>query len=190
MYTIPDIRKSNILRIIFLDFDGVLNSHSGWRSRGFLPENPSREQIEDRDICSENILMLNSIIEQTSAKIVVSSTWRLDRPIHNLQSILSRNGCIGEVIGSTPELFVDNQRAPRGLEIQAWLDFVFTESSIKNVSFVILDDDVDMAHLRNKLVKTSLFTGGLQSHHIAEAIKILEDQENEQHASSSLQSDG
>lgn len=53
-------------KLIFLDFDGVINSHAGWKNRPFL-KNPSREQIEDRDICPENIKLFKiRTIKETS----------------------------------------------------------------------------------------------------------------------------
>jgi hypothetical protein len=59
----------------------------------------------------------------------------------------------------------------RGQEIQAWLDGA-PRYGIEVESFVILDDDSDMVHLADRLVKTS-FETGLLDEHVDRAIAML-----------------
>lgn len=142
-------------RIVFLDFDGVLVNHKSWhvRSNGHATGDPS---------CVE---ALNRITAKTGAEIVVSSTWRLGTPVAELRGILKSWGVEASVIGATPCLIRDIRRngvelaaaEPRGKEIQKWLDEHGQRWEIE--SFVILDDDSDMAHLMPFLVNTQFDTG-------------------------------
>jgi hypothetical protein len=84
-------------------------------------------------------------------------------------------GVKGKLVGMTPDLCHQKgshlivEAKERGHEIQAWLD---TQNS--NVeSFVILDDDSDMAHLLSKLVQTK-FEFGLTERDATRAITLLE----------------
>lgn len=152
------------MKVIFLDFDGVLNSHAWWELRPKPFVGIKRSRIDDLEICPENIRQLNAIVSETGAKVVVSSTWRLTRTVKELRDILHRNGFIGDVIDKTPVL--PSRR--RGLEIQDWID-----NNCKDCVFVILDDDSDMEHLLPFLVKTSLFSGGLKAEHVQKAVEVL-----------------
>ena len=147
--------------IIFLDFDGVLVV----ASTNFRAADPS---------C---VAVLNQIIKQGEAALVISSTWRLLSPYANdatlktieyLQELLSGWGVDGKVVGLTPHLTRFHPNSWRGSEINAWLEA--NPDAYKN--FVILDDDGDMNPWMSKLVKTE-FKVGLQSHHIEKALALL-----------------
>ncbi len=139
------------MKLIFLDFDGVLNSINYARRTRQIGEMSTTYDIDPA--AAERIRRL---VFETGAKIVVSSTWRI---IHNLQSLQRILGVFNipakDVIGVTPRMNAD-----RGHEIQAWLDC--TEEDIE--SFVIIDDSSDMAHLLLNLVHTSWRSGFLDAH--------------------------
>ena len=63
------------MRIVFLDFDGVLNSHAYFNAR--------TEKFEDVGEAGEldptAVERLNRIIDATGALVVVSSSWRYAR---------------------------------------------------------------------------------------------------------------
>lgn len=184
-------------KIIFLDIDGVLN-HQNWFSR-------RHKEVDQNDIVShypfyefdpESVEQLNRIINETGAKIVVSSTWRLGRTITQLQEILDRVGFIGEVIDKTPNFHAkgtdnDGERIgytiPRGCEIDWWLDNKgkfqrinwSTEEQQKYIdkaivkNYVILDDDSDMLYgQREHFVKTYTMNG-LTKERADDCIRIL-----------------
>ena len=88
---------------------------------------------------------MNRITTLTDAKIVVSSTWRL-QGLKAVRENLKLWGATGEVIDITPRLISDS--GTRGQEIKQWL----IEHPAVNC-FVILDDDTDMGELHDKLVK-------------------------------------
>ena len=120
-------------RILFLDFDGVLNREvPGHRSDQFLPQ---------------AVAALNQILLATKALIVISSSWRLIRSLRENANFLEGAGVAkGHVVGKTPMLGCE-----RGYEIDAWLRGV--PYPVK--SFVILDNHNDMGHLRFRLVQTA-----------------------------------
>ena len=185
------------MKIIFLDIDGVLN-HQNWFSR-------RHKEVNQNDVVShypfyefdpESVEQLNRIIDETGAKVVVSSTWRLGRTITQLQEILDRVGFIGEVIDKTPNFHAkgtdnDGERIgytiPRGCEIDWWLDNkgkfqrinwsteeqqkYIDKSIVKN--YIIIDDDSDMLYnQREHFIHTS-FMSGLTNELTDKAISIL-----------------
>lgn len=147
----------NKTKIIFLDIDGTLNSINYFKSL-----DGERMSPDDR-LDPKAIVLLNNIIESTDAKIVVSSSWRIGKDINSLQDIFDSHQIHGTIIGLTP----DNGLA-RGLQIQEWID----NSNLVIDSFIILDDDSDMCHLSNRLIKTSI-RDGLTEDSVRAAIAML-----------------
>ena len=141
------------MKIIFLDFDGVLNFS------GFLEE---RENIHAIDpVC---VHRLNRIIDATDAQVVVSSTWRIFFNNQQLREILRDAGFKGQLIDTTIDL-----GGHRGDEIRHWLN-----NHLGVTSFVILDDNDDgiSDHFKDQWVETSFVTGLLKVH-VEKAINIL-----------------
>lgn len=119
------------MKVIFLDFDGVLNS-----AASFLWEKRKKTlRIADtlNPVCCSN---LQYILENDSSiKIVISSTWRRLHSMVELQNILKSYGVeAARIIGKTP-MFMNSHR---GREIRAWLD-----ENPGVTQYVILDDDGD-----------------------------------------------
>jgi len=65
------------------------------------------------------VALLNEIVAQSQADVVVSSSYRYGKTIADLQSVLEAVGFNGRVIGKTP---TDMLGASRGEEIAAWLE--------------------------------------------------------------------
>jgi len=147
-------------RVIFLDFDGVLNSMDYFKARP--PTEGTKAWRECHDLNPAGIRIVNTILKKTGAKIVVSSTWRHGRTAERLQTLLDARGFEGEVIDITPWHYSDKLR---GNEIQEWLDLNPCSG------YAIIDDDSDMAHLLPKLVKTKFHEGGLTEDHIPEVLR-------------------
>lgn len=132
--------------IIFLDIDGVLN---------LIPQGHDRFG----GIFHEHfVLNLKHLIEQTGAKIVITSSWR-SAGLQEMQDMWKERNYPGEVIDITPNendlvnhgLFVYYDEVFRGHEIQFYLDH---HPDITN--YVILDDDIDMLESQlNNFVQTS-----------------------------------
>ena len=144
------------MRVLFLDFDGVLN-HRGCSAEHEVPGLPPFMRI-DRDCLNR----LNSITEEFRPTIVVSSTWRLGIPLTELQIALTGIGLASFITDYTPVT-----HGLRGEEIQRWMHQ--NGASVNDV--VILDDDDDMLHLMSRLVRTSP-SEGLQDHHIDEVRRL------------------
>lgn len=154
------------MKVIFLDFDGVLcnveSISAGYKAR----EVPEQDPYGAHADC---VKALNRIIAETGAVIVVSSTWRKCRnPNSTMRETLSRWGVKGDVVGCTPVLERGAFSVQRGTEIQQWIETVRTPVT----SFVILDDDSDMGRLRHRLVQTRM-PEGLTEADAERAIAIL-----------------
>ena len=117
------------MKVIFLDFDGVLNSEASFRHE--IRRKNSRVSDTLSVVACSN---LQYILEQDSAvKIVISSSWRNMHSLQQLRDILSAYGITGTaVIGKTPSVLSGD----RGHEINLWL------ADNPNVTkFVVIDDD-------------------------------------------------
>jgi Swiss Army Knife RNA repair-like protein len=118
-------------RVIFLDIDGVLAPIRQWDRYG--------------DLEPACIAVLNEIVAETGADVVVSSTWRYGKTVAELQAMLDAHGFVGRVRDKTP---VGPPGATRGDEIAAWLSQHGVDA------YVIVDDHVDMGALVSRLVLT------------------------------------
>jgi hypothetical protein len=121
-------------KIIFLDIDGVLN---------VIPQGRDKYGAIFHKHFVEN---LEQIIDETDAKIVISSSWRHDG-LQAMKDMWRDRNLPGEVIDITKftaseyivELYSDLPKGTeRGYEIQEWIHVN------KPDKYVILDDDKDM----------------------------------------------
>lgn len=140
------------MKVLFVDFDGVLVPFQGVDRK----KRPALAAPE----CVSN---LNSIVEKTGAKVVVSSSWRLFPPLEALAKLMKGWGFTGEVIDKTP-----HRKETRGHEILSWLD-----ENDKIDAFVVLDDDASDLHLvRAHLVATDPMRG-LTEENVQQAVELL-----------------
>lgn len=163
------------MKVIFLDIDGVLNSEQFWENRtqsfrytAALNEGKTKDQVRViANIDPQAVALLNQLVKQTDAEIVVSSTWRSD---WNIQYLLRYAGVEKYMYGITP--FSKDRH--RGTEIKEWLD---DHPEVTN--YVILDDDNDMLEEQmGNLVQTYWLTG-LTIDNVKQAINILNDVGNQ-----------
>ncbi len=136
--------------VVFLDIDGVLNRMHSWsrrRNHGHV----------DR----ECLRALHTILHETGAQVVLSSSWRLFAQSKSAR-VLRYLGVRCDYAGRTPHL----GGRSRGDEIASWLRV----HGWRN--FIIVDDDSDMRHLSRRMVKTK-FQSGLLPKHIAKAKMLL-----------------
>ncbi len=146
------------MKVVFLDFDGVLNSHD------FCERVPGQCIIGIDPLA---VAQVQRIVDATGAAIVISSTWRLLHKLIRLKDTLFDAGLRAKILGTTP-----NIGRERGHEIQAWIDATPRDVD----AFVILDDDSDMVHLMPRLVQTT-FHHGLTSVEADCAIAMLNEKE-------------
>jgi hypothetical protein len=154
------------MKVIFLDFDGVLNSaqsanfwhnkrdQSKWENEMYEQWKGSLFEYLAFEFCPIAMSNMEELIRRVpEAKVVVSSTWRLNNDVEALKKILQPAKLIVDaIIDITPNIRI----TPRGNEIQAWLD-----KHPEVTEFVIIDDDSDMLHLKDRLVHTSNLHGFL-----------------------------
>ena len=115
--------------VIFLDFDGVLNSLRSTLALGGCSEH---------HLDPVAVSLVSRLAREADANVVISSAWRIGSDVLELRSILSGYSALlaARVIGVTPFGL-----ACRGAEIASWMA---KNPGDHNTSFVILDDDADM----------------------------------------------
>jgi len=115
-----------MMKVLFLDIDGVLNSHAY----------DVKQALAGGDLMAPDpkaVLRLLWILQETGAKVVLSSSWRLDQgaveylkahgiPIHDVTPRGDAFGC-------------------RAAEIEAWLLEHLPDCNAEDI--VILDDEPD-----------------------------------------------
>lgn len=139
--------------IIFLDIDGVVNSFDNLRSLyRWVRLNYSQEQIvkdqlipkytrdEFGQLFDERcIRWLECIVTKTNAKIVISSTWRLNGGLQRMKDLWKYRGLPGTVIDIT-----SRGGETRGEEVKRWL-----EENDDTDNYVIIDDVDDFENDQN-----------------------------------------
>lgn len=159
------INKKQTNNIIFLDFDGVVNTlwfreypRNRNHPRGIYRFDYAMPQ--DGFVNNEQAIQwLNEIYKKVPFDIVVTSTWRIG---NDCAKILYNSGLDKriKIIGHTPIL-----HSSRGKEIKQWI-----KENNFNGNFLILDDDADMDELEDFLIQTNEFIGITY----VEVLKILE----------------
>lgn len=150
------------MKIVFLDFDGVLNSMADFNFK-------TTSSLFD----APYIARLNAIVVQSGAKVVISSSWRVNHSLDELRKLLHAAGFQGDVIDCTPIFQYDTVQGLcdigeiRSAEIRAWMD----AHPVPIASFVVLDD-LELSPLAEYQVLTDMVEG-LRDHHIEQALAIL-----------------
>lgn len=109
------------MKVIFLDNDGVICLSNNWGGRykkwsKYRSANPDssknlREapvEIRFDNFDKKSIDILNSILKETDAEIVVSSDWRLHATLEELGDYYEAQGIIKRPIGMTEEFHFTN----------------------------------------------------------------------------------
>lgn len=159
------------MKIIFLDFDGVLNSDEYFESSTYWNDYHAIGASYTK-LDPSRIDLLNKLVKKSEAKVVVSSAWRIGNDIEELNFILKNRGAKFEIVDRTPIRAYDPgslSAPPRGTEIQEYINSI----CIKPEGIVILDDYADMVHLVPYLVQTDSRTG-LTEKDVTRALKILD----------------
>ncbi len=181
------------MKVIFLDFDGVLNCEEFFKEV-YNNKNGKYDELKKysfKIVDERKIIILSEIVKITGAKVVISSSWRWDWKdgIDNLefeaskyiQSLFDKYDI--DIIGITPKVAGGNgKRSSNSWRENEIKEYLSTHEDIE--SFCVIDDDIeDLETLRNYLITTSFNKtenddGGLQESHINEAVKILNRKRN------------
>jgi hypothetical protein len=127
------------MKVIFLDIDGVLNSSETMKEGVYLD--------------NKKVLLLNEVITETDAKVVISSSWRIGQTVKEIKTFLKLAGLRRHpnIIGFTPNL----KTGFRGDEVESWL-----QKHKEVTQYVIVDDGSDfLDHQKDYLVQTEWDVG-------------------------------
>ena len=105
------------MKVLFLDNDGVICLSNNWGGRTkkwakYRSENPdsSKEKkdapvfVRFDDFDTKAVKILNEILEETGAEIVVSSDWKLHATLEELGEYYEQQGIIKKPIALTPNI--------------------------------------------------------------------------------------
>lgn len=163
--SLGELAIPSLASLLFLDFDGVLNSEAFLRSHAGGVVLVGKDWDSSSHLDPERIAVLNRVIRKTGALIVISSSWRLMHTPKQLAKMLFGAGLKGYIIGQTPDI----PGAPRSHEIAAYL-----HTLAHHPWFAIVDDDHDAGIGYEKhFVQTSFSGGGLLDEHADRLIRIL-----------------
>jgi hypothetical protein len=148
--------------LLFLDFDGVLNS------RRFLLDHPvERARHDGRQLVFDPaaIRRLDGMLEGRPILVVISSDWRkaYDHDILGMRMREAGFAHADRIVGQTP----DFGQAPRGREIASYM-----AARRLRCPFAILDDRSDMAPHQGRLVMTDPYYG-LTARDASRALALL-----------------
>lgn len=171
------------MKVIFLDIDGVLNTSETFIRR---KEKYFKTGTYDLEIDLFRVGYLKQIIDETDAKIVLTSSWRSDfnkqknKIIPRTEKAVELCYLFNQYGIEIYDITTKNNELTRGTQINMWLN----ENEVD--SFVILDDE--SSHLQEfigkELIKTSKVKDGeilmnmddclgLSSDDVEKAITIL-----------------
>lgn len=130
------------MKVLFLDIDGVLNSHRSAAAFGGFPFDISAHRARFDEVA---IALVRNICRQAGAVVILSSSWRNDTNWLDIGKALDL-----PIVDRTPSLL-----GSRGTEIGRWL------SGHPEVEcYAIVDDDPDMlAEQQPFFVKSNPFEG-------------------------------
>ena len=145
------------MKAIFLDFDGVITIPPRWYLK------------------ADKIKYIKRIVDETGAKIIVSSSWRMDTVEETRKNMIYKEKrcprnkmlywLIDNIYDVTPWVGLGNGR---GGEIQQWLN---DHPEFDN--YVILDDDHDMWDSQMYHFVQTNYEDGITEVETIRAIKVL-----------------
>ena len=143
------------MNVIFLDFDGVITIPPKWYLQADLIKN------------------VKKIVDATGAKIVVSSSWRMDSVEETIDKMIGRpkrcprNRMLNWLIDNLYDV-THTYKGLRGQEIKDWLN---ERNDIEN--YVIIDDDGDFLDEQLYHFVQTNYEDGLTEVETKRAIKVL-----------------
>ena len=150
------------MKIIFLDSDGVITIPPKW------------------NLNANKIKLIKKLVDETNAKIVVSSSWRHSNIEDTIKSITGyTKKCpktkmlywlVDNLYDVTPQISAKKfQDSGRGGEIQTWLD----NHSKEVENYVIIDDDGDMLDYQLFHFVQTDYQTGFTEHEYELAYRVL-----------------
>jgi len=158
----PYYDEDGMVKYIFLDFDGVLNTEQ-YQAELRIADCPTTDEYGPL-FDPEAAAWLGEIIEKTKAKIVVTSSWRYIHDKDALSEMWKKRGLPGKIYCSLPTECTENHR---GKEIK---EFIAQET---NTPYVILDDlDEFLPEQKEAFIAVNPVSG-ISQNDVNKAIEIL-----------------
>ena len=188
-----------VIRLLFLDIDGVVTSHKVQIVHGTLASGKHDHELKKAVVKNPEAVdlmaigLINKLCEHTDTHIVISSSWRIGFTLQQVQSMMDQIGINSDlVIGMT-----DTKGACRGNEIARFLEKIQTPEGILEMTdaghldklflnfevvkvgaYVIIEDDVSsLLPSQSKNIIATTFMEGLGCEQTIEAGKILTNDE-------------
>lgn len=146
------------MKVIFLDIDGVLNSFRTAHAYDGYPS--SRSEYDKFDDVA--VTLIRDLCVKNDIKVVLSSTWRLDKNWKKLENTLKI-----PLLDRTPYLSVST-RVDRGREIAIWL-----EDHPEVTVYAIIDDDSDMLEEQKPFFVHTCYKNGFSYDNYEQLRKIF-----------------
>jgi len=143
------------MKVIFLDFDGVITIPPKWHLK------------------ADKIKWIKKIVDETDAKIVVSSSWRMESVEETIDKMIGRpkrcprNRMLYWLIDNLYDV-THTYKGLRGQEIKDWLN---EQNDIEN--YVIIDDDGDFLDEQLYHFVQTNYEDGITETEAIRAIKVL-----------------
>jgi hypothetical protein len=122
------------MKVIFLDNDGVICLSNNWGGRSkkwsnYRSENPESSKelryapvtVRFDDFDKKAVKILNEVIEETGAEIVVSSDWKLHANLEELGDYYESQGIVKRPIATTPNLYDFDQETAGLFHWKGWM---------------------------------------------------------------------
>ena len=162
------------MKVIFLDIDGVLNSHS-WNAKN--QNEISRGQLIDESA----VKLLVRIVYETNAVIVLHSGWRfwfdtmlnpLREEARHLINVLQQNGL--KIYDITPDLTTDEIRKTGKFSLVKAQEILLWIERNENLEGYVVLDDMELGHdrINNRLILINADTG-ISEDDVCRAVAIL-----------------
>jgi hypothetical protein len=178
------------VKVIFLDNDGVICLSNNWGSRFKKQKRSIAETVADKGLPVElrfdnfdqkAIKVLNQIIEETDAEIVISSDWRTWATLEELGQFYLSQGIIKKPIACTPLMKDFDDSAFQLFWYKRWMErirIIEIQQWLKNnqVDKWVAIDDLNMSpqanggHGLGNFVLTPRSTEGIKQSGIKEQI--------------------
>lgn len=160
------------MKVIFLDFDGVLNSQGSFVLEDRIrKDNVRRQGVKGRvpetlcHVCTSNLQVV--LDQYPEVKVVLSTTWRTMYSMDWLkEKLASYHIDANRVIDKTPE---HRQTGDRGQEISAWLD-----KHPEVTHYIVIDDnDWGISPIHGQRFVKTTWESGMTFQHAVEAVDKL-----------------
>lgn len=164
------------MKYIFLDIDGVLTTlyeTMDLENLLYWKDNDWAKKMNVHYPFNENcVSILNEILKETDAEIILSSDWRKHKTKEQLDVIFKNNGVIKSPIDTTPNYrdHYSNFEYARSIEIVHYI----AENTIDINNIVVIDDlNLEMLfppRLSTRFVKTH---NGIMEEHKSKILELL-----------------